>query len=378
MPRRGFGTVNALPSGRYRARYVGPDLVRYSAAVTYTTKAAAEGWLTDEWRLIERGEWQAPALRRPHDADGTPAGKITLRTYAERWLAQSRTRETTRALYGRLLRLDILPVLGDKPIPSIGKPEVAAWWRGLDHSRRRTCDLAYALLRTIMRTAVDDGLIEVSPCQVRGAGVSSRRRVVDPLTPAQVQAVADAIVPARWRLGVLLGAWCGLRSGEIRELRRRDIDVTAATVTIARAVVRVHGADVVADPKTDAGRRTVAIPAPLIGDVKAHLRDHAQIGPDGLLFWSSSGGHVGTTAWLQAFKRACAAAGLDGDHLRFHDLRHVGLTYLAAAGATVRELQHVAGHTTPAMAMRYQEVAQDHLAGVVDRLGDLIAAGRAG
>ncbi len=33
----------------------------------------------------------------------------------------------------------------------------------------------------------------------------------------------------------------------------------------------------------------------------------------------------------------------------------------------------MAGHTTPAMAMRYQEVASAHMAGVVERLGMLDA-----
>jgi len=43
-------------------------------------------------------------------------------------------------------------------------------------------------------------------------------------------------------------------------------------------------------------------------------------------------------------------------------------------GATVRELQVIAGHTTATMAMRYQEVADDHLAGVYDRLSQQIDA----
>jgi len=47
---------------------------------------------------------------------------------------------------------------------------------------------------------------------------------------------------------------------------------------------------------------------------------------------------------------------------------------LALNGATARELQVIAGHTTAAMAMRYQEVADDHLTGVYDRLSNQIGA----
>jgi integrase len=44
--------------------------------------------------------------------------------------------------------------------------------------------------------------------------------------------------------------------------------------------------------------------------------------------------------------------GLEG--LRFHDLRHTAATLAAAAGATTRELMERMGHTSPAVALRYQ------------------------
>ena len=61
------------------------------------------------------------------------------------------------------------------------------------------------------------------------------------------------------------------------------------------------------------------------------------------------------------------------DGIRFHDLRHVGLAYTAVAGAPLLELQAIAGHTTPAMALRYQEIAADHMAEVVTSLDAIIS-----
>lgn len=222
-----------------------------------------------------------------------------------------------------------------------------------------------------MRSAVDEGLRGENPCSVRGAGKGSKRRSLDPLTPAQVQQVADQMRP-EWRLGVLLGAWCALRSGEVRELRRGDVDLDAGAIKVRRAVTRVGSELVVSEPKTDAGRRTVWIPAPLLPLLVDHLDLWAQPGDDGLLVWDTeTGGHVHDGKWLRAFGKACVDA--EVGEVRFHDLRHVGLTYLAAAGATLRELQQVAGHTSTEMAMRYQEVAADHMAEVVARLGEVIA-----
>ena len=40
---------------------------------------------------------------------------------------------------------------------------------------------------------------------------------------------------------ILLAAWCGLRFGEITELRRKDLDLHSGTVHVHRAVTRVDG-----------------------------------------------------------------------------------------------------------------------------------------
>src|ERR1700760_2819355 len=62
--RRGWGRIRKLPSKRWPANYVGPDLARHNAPHTFTAKMDAERWLSDERRSIERDEWTAPAARR--------------------------------------------------------------------------------------------------------------------------------------------------------------------------------------------------------------------------------------------------------------------------------------------------------------------------
>lgn len=368
--RRGFGLVRKLPSGRWQASYVAPTGSRVTAPSTYGARVDAEGWLADERRYLER---VGPDSWKPERQRGEQLDPRTLREYSVDWLRRPRIRATTREKYAQALRLRVLPTLGDVPVVQLSRAQVGSWWRGLDHDKHpRACDLAYQALRTMMGAAVDEELIAANPCQVRGAGGASKRRSLQPLTPAQVQACADAM-PAAWSVGVLLGAWCALRSGEIRELRRRDIDLKATppVIHVRRAVVRAEGRLQVGDTKTGAGVRDVPIPAPLVEPLRLHLRDHTQLGRDGLLIWAPiAGGSVHDGTWRQAWVAAAKAAGVEG--YRFHDLRHTGLTYAAMAGATVRELQRMAGHTTAAMAMRYQEVADPHLAEVVDRLGALI------
>jgi len=364
----------------------------YTAPTTFQTEGDARVWLEVERRLIETGQWSPPAEREAarQQAEEAKSKRLTVAAYARHWLdTNADLRLSTRTRYESSLRYYLLaqPLarsgtekrrttigLGEVQLHELTRAQVMTWWQALPRdTHRRSCDLAYNLLKTLCLSAVDDGLILASPVHVRGAGKPSLHRNVQPLTPAEVLAIADAM-PAEWRLGVLLGAWCALRSGEVRELRRRDIDLMRGTIRVSRGVVRAGTTTYLGAPKTDAGIRTVQIPASLIDELRAHLRDHAQLGADGLLFWGSNGRNADDRDWRREWLRACSAAGIEG--IRFHDLRHVGLTYTAVAGATLRELQAIAGHTTAAMALRYQEIAADHMAEVVKGLDAIISTAR--
>ena len=48
--KRVFGEISRLPSGRFRARYTGPDGNRHSAPVTFVARIDAEGWLVEQVR----------------------------------------------------------------------------------------------------------------------------------------------------------------------------------------------------------------------------------------------------------------------------------------------------------------------------------------
>ena len=54
--------------------------------------------------------------------------------------------------------------------------------------------------------------------------------------------------------------------------------------------------------------------------------------------------------------------------LHWHDLRRTAATLGAQSGATVRELQHRLGHTTPAMALHYQLATAQRDRSIADAL----------
>jgi integrase len=189
-----------------------------------------------------------------------------------------------------------------------------------------------------------------------------------------------AAMPEKQRLLVLLAAWCGLRFGELTELRRSDIDMRNGRIKIRRAVVHLNGEAIVGTPKSDAGIRDVAIPPHLLPTVKAHISEHTQFGRDGLLFPAKDGGHLApssvygrsptrTRAGWGFYNARVAAKRPD---LRFHDLRHTGAVLAAATGATLAELMARLGHSTQGAALRYQHAAQDRDMEIAKRLSAMV------
>ncbi|MGI8680862.1 MAG: tyrosine-type recombinase/integrase [Mycobacteriales bacterium] len=337
---QGSGTVRQLPSGRWQARYRVADGRLKSGPVTFDTKLDAAAWLADYAQGV------AVAPRRRDD----PA----LAEYAEGWLAGRQIKPRTRQLYDGLLADLILPALGGLKLSRITPARVRGWYVALDAGTPTRRAHAYGLLRTIVGTAVADELLDSNPCRIRGAGHARRKVRIEPATLPELERIV-AEIPPRYRLMVLLAAWCALRFGELTELRRSD--VKGDRLAVRRGVVHVAGEYVVGTPKSQEGVRDVAIPPHLLPAVRAHLLEHTQPGRDGLLFPSASGHHMAPSTLYKVFYRARAEAGRPD--LRFHDLRHTGAVLAAATGATLAELMSRLGHSTPAAAMRYQHASAD-------------------
>jgi hypothetical protein len=86
--RASFGSIRKLPSGRYQARYTGPDEIVRRAPVTFDAKVDAEAWLATMRADIVREVWN-PAPERPKP--------LTFKQYAEGWLAARTLEARTRA-----------------------------------------------------------------------------------------------------------------------------------------------------------------------------------------------------------------------------------------------------------------------------------------
>ena len=354
-----FGSVRKLPSGRYQARYTAPDLVRHTAPLTFDTRGDAETWLAMRRSELARGVWLPPS------------GSIHLLTfgaYAETWLADRPLKPRTRVHYRQLLDSRILPTFADVALRAISPSLVRRWYADMGTTRPTLRAHSYGLLRAILATAVSDEHLPANPCHIRGAGNTVRVHKIKPATLPELEALVTAM-PAKYRTMTLLAAWCGLRFGELAELRRKDLDLRNGVLHVRRGVVRVGGAAVVGTPKSTAGARDVAIPPHLLPAVRDHLADHVEPGRDVLLFRAASGGHLNPSTLYKSFYVARVKAGRPD--LRWHDLRHTGAVLAASTGATLAELMGRLGHSTPAAALRYQHAAEGRDAAIAKALSAL-------
>lgn len=344
------------------------------AGCTFDTKLDADAWLKGQTSDVDRGMWQPP--------DKTSGGPVpTLRDYADHWMATRTLRPTTRRKYGSLLKLHILPKLGPARIDRITPTTVRNWHSTMNPKTPVVRAHAYALLRVILATAYEDELIKNNPCRIRGAGQPPAPRQVPGATLSELEVIVRAL-HERYAALVMLAAWCGLRFGELTELRRKDLDLKDGVVHVTRAVSYITnetgergGTWHVGLPKSNAGIRVVNIPPHLIPMLQKHLDTYTGPKRDALLWTSvngAEGAHLAHGTFLDHWEAARAAAGRDD--LRFHDLRHTGATLAAASGATIKELMARLGHTSPRAAMIYQEAAQGRDKAIAAALSEVAAA----
>ena len=361
---RDFGNVRKLPSGKWQARYVGPDGQRRSAPHTFDTKTAAARWLRLTESEVTRGEWTDPE-----------AARVTVQDYAEQWIRErAELRPRTVALYRWLLAKHIVPHLGGVELGRLTTALVRRWRAdlletGASESIAAKC---YRLLRAVLNTAAtEDRIIRANPCRVRGADKENPAERPT-LTVGQVFALADAMPHPRYRVLVLLTAFCSLRWGEATALRRGDIGEDGSVVRISVAHTEVAGRGiVVGPPKSRAGVRTVVVPNAIRADLVQHLRERVGQGTAALLFTGDQGRAIRRSNFAQRVKWTETVAGLEMTGVHFHDLRHAGNVWAAQTRVSTRDLMARMGHDDMRAALIYQRATQEAADRIVQALSEL-------
>lgn len=358
-----MGWIEPTKSGKFRAGYRDPDgRVRHR---TFDKESEAKFFLSNMNVEIVRGSWIDPK-----------AGKVLMRDWVDEWQATTvNLRASTRVRYQYALNKYVLPRFGSATLESIQPLHVRRWVAELastlsPESTKKT----YLVLSRILKAAVDSGLLGQTPC--RGIALPP----IEPeemrfLTPDEVAALAETIDP-RYTPVILLGAYGGLRWGEMAGLRARRLDPFKAEVRVAEILVELDGRNLTfGHPKTKAGRRTVPLPREVAQELAAHAASFSK-DPDDLLLTGVRGGPLRKSpfrsrVWLPAIKAAGVAP------LRVHDFRHTAVAFWIAAGAHPKKIAAWAGHSSVSVVLdRYGHLLPDSADDQREALGAIFRAAK--
>ena len=234
-----------------------------------------------------------------------------------------------------------------------------------EQSSRSTVKNSLAVLVRVMEQAVRDGIMDRNPARVIGWQRDYQRaedELDDPRSLAlpDWQALCDlaaALVAQSadhfegWGDIVIFAACTAARIGEVSGARCADIDRNAWTWTVRRQTTPSPGGLI---DKGTKGKRARTVP--LIEEVHPLIErrlDAVGCDPTARIFTGPRGGRISTAVLCDATHWDEVVTHLGYEHLRRHDLRHTGLTWMADAGVPVHVLRKIAGHGSLVTTQRY-------------------------
>lgn len=384
----GEGTISQLPDGSWWARLpreYGPDGKERRKAIYGKT---------------QREVVQKLAAAKSTQQQGLPVAsdRLTVKQHLEGWLRRMEppvVKPSTYRSYEQNCRLYLIPGLGRIVLGKLTPAQVQAFLNAKRTSATRTggafSAAAVARMRAVLRQALADaethGLVHRNVAKLAKPPKGATREAVA-LSKVQASRLLDAIegdrLEALYRLTLVLG----LRQGEALGLTwgAEGVDLDAGTLTVSRAMQRVKDATTGASAlihvgtKSATSRRTITLPDSLVALLREHRTRQREArllaGPawrgneQGLVFTTRVGTPLDGPNVTKYFQRHLERAGLP--HMRFHDLRHSAVTFMAASGEVPLEVaRDIVGHSDARLTMNvYRHVLgeeREQAAAALDR-----------
>jgi integrase len=306
---------------------------------SHKTLAAARAWRAEALREVERDTLPPARSRTLEEAAGAFLAGIADGSIRDR--KQEEYKPGTVRVYAHELRSAILPHLGRYRLPEITKRDVRELMARLREEGRSDSAIRNALdpLRVIYRNAIEDEEVQASPCD----GIRNPRRrgdkveVVEPERAAQLIAALEERDQAVWACAF----FAGLRRGEMRALRARDVDLTRRVIHVRRSWDDQAGP---VAPKSEAGKRVVPIVEQLRGFLADRLLD-GELEREHLVFGRTPTEPFSPPTLYRRSKKTWEAQGLE--RATFRQARHTFASLLIDAGiSNVKAVQEAMGHSS--------------------------------
>ena len=360
-------------AGQQHKRVLGRAWTRRGRpAAGYLTKQGAQ-ILLDEL-LVQARSAGPQSARNAHDATFADAAEEWLR-YVE--FDRGRRPSTVRN-YRRMVDDVLLPLFGELPLRALSAELMDSYRAHLVAEGRlapRTINGYMLVLHAIFKRAQRHFGLTSNP--VAGLDRQPVRRSGEfrVLTPEEVEALARAARAGAHRspppaplsdevLGAyraqdaqdaaifVVASYSGLRLGELRALRWRDVDFSKRLIHVRRS----YSLGEEGPPKSGKVRAVPMIDQ-VLRELDALSRRGAFTGDEDLVFVSPAGTHLEDSALRRRFYAALQQANIK--HLRFHDLRHSFGT-LAVQVFPLSDVKAYMGHADIATTMLYVHHVPQH------------------
>jgi integrase len=368
-----------LPEGGRRVFYSRDD------GTVFDTNADGKTFLADQMAKLKGGFPLGP---------GEPLAGVLAR-----WLevvARPRVDDRTYEDYESLIRLHVIPTLGDVPVGRLtgqhletlyDKKRTEPQGKRKEPLSERRIQYIHAVLHTALKHVHKKWrLITSNPAEDVDAPRPTKRRapILNVNEAKQLLLTAqDDPLEALY----VLALTTTMRQGELLGLHWEAIDLEEGLLHVIQNLQRRGGIWRLKDPKTDSGRRPIRLAHMAVEALRRHRARQADIRArangtwqdTGLVFCDETGGPLnGKDVTMKCFYPLLKRSGLEMEGFRFHDLRHTAGSFYMAMGVPPKVVQEMMGHSTIAMTLdTYSHSLPDLQAQAVAKMNELLGPGSA-
>ena len=299
---------------------------------------------------------KADAIRQPN------SGSLRAVVYSDildGWLRASKlkTKESTHARYSQLVRTHIKPHLGRYQLSRISTSKIEGFLEYLLSEGRldgagglspKTVTDILTIIKNTMEYARYQNLAVI--CNLEKLSVKGKEKEMRVLTPEEQDALAAVLVHNmdRYKFGVLLSLYTGIRIGELCALQWGDFETNLSTLTVRKTMQRVKNIDdvsssktkiIITEPKSQSSVREIPLPPFLVEIAKSF-----QANPEAFVLSGTIGQYVEPRTMQNRFQTYVKQSGIAAAN--YHSLRHSFATRCIELSFDIKTLSTILGHSS--------------------------------